>query len=185
MKPSPMKDPTNYVRKEDFYKMLEYARNERDEMLLKFLWYTGCRISEALRTRVKDIDFIDGILVIHEGKTRTSTRSIPIKRDFLKELEIYIDKNKLRPNDRLFNITQQRAWQIIKDISERSGVKTAGGKTVRPHTLRHSFAIICLDNGTPIHIVSQWMGHASYNMTAEYSRLTAKDTKKYIENVEF
>jgi len=50
------------------------------------------------------------------------------------------------------------AWRVLKE---------AMGHSVRWHSLRHLFAVRCLQRGIPMAIVSQWMGHSDANLTVK------------------
>jgi integrase/recombinase XerD len=57
-----------YLEPPDIARMEEAAGSLRDRILIKMLFRTGCRISEALGLEVKDIDFADGTVVIQHLK---------------------------------------------------------------------------------------------------------------------
>lgn len=44
------------------------------------------------------------------------------------------------------------------------------GKSLHPHSLRHSTAIHLLKAGVDFTTISQWLGHASVNTTMRYAR---------------
>ena len=46
------------------------ATNLRDRLLIRLLFRLGCRVSEALALRVKDIDMVGGVVTIEHFKTR-------------------------------------------------------------------------------------------------------------------
>jgi site-specific recombinase XerD len=61
-------------------------------------------------------------------------------------------------SDRVFPITERRINYIMKAIVKRAG----GNPSASPHWLRHAHAI---DNGAPITLVSQTLGHADSKTT--------------------
>jgi len=62
-------------------------------------------------------------------------------------------------------------WRVLKE---------AIGHTVRWHSLRHLFAVRCLQRGIPIAVVSQWMGHSDVNLTVKrYGRFAAEAKEQF------
>jgi hypothetical protein len=53
-------------------------------------------------------------------------------------------------------------------------MKAGISKGISPKTARHSFATIALDDGMPIHLVQEWLGHKSSDSTRVYTRITAR-----------
>src|SRR5271157_213966 len=53
-----------YLEPEEIQKLENAAQFLRDKILIRILFYLGCRISEALALDVKDINFIAGTITI-------------------------------------------------------------------------------------------------------------------------
>src|SRR6185312_11887143 len=67
--------------------------------------------------------------------------------------------------DRVFPITERRINYILKAIVKRAG----GNPGTSPHWLRHAHASHAIDNGAPITLVSQTLGHADLRTTSVYA----------------
>ncbi len=63
---------------------------------------------------------------------------------------------------RVFPITERRINYILKAIVKRAG----GNPGVSPHWLRHAHASHAIDNGAPITLVSQTLGHVDLKTTS-------------------
>jgi len=61
-----------YIGPEDAAKLEHEAPNMRDKVLIRMLFRLGCRVSEALRLTVEDIDFDNGMVTIEHLKARVS-----------------------------------------------------------------------------------------------------------------
>ena len=68
-------------------------------------------------------------------------------------------------SDRVFPITERRINYIVKAIVKRAG----GNPETSPHWLRHAHASHAIDNGAPITLVSQTLGHADLKTTSVYA----------------
>lgn len=58
-----------YLEPEEVEKLITVARYQRDKIFLMTLFRLGCRVSEALRLEVKDIDFARGNVTIQHLKS--------------------------------------------------------------------------------------------------------------------
>jgi site-specific recombinase XerD len=63
-----------------------------------------------------------------------------------------------------------------------------GGGPVHSHTLRHSFASHLRENGAPIELISEAMGHVDLRSTMIYAKITTRkrheDLARYLEGPE-
>ena len=59
-----------YVEPEEVNLMEKATTNLRDRLLIRLLFHTGCRVSEALALTVEDIDFSRGTIIIKHLKAR-------------------------------------------------------------------------------------------------------------------
>ena len=64
------------------------------QVVAKLLYGCGMRISEAIRLRVKDIDFENGLIAIHQSKGGKS-RYVPLPADLVEALRRYVASRKL------------------------------------------------------------------------------------------
>ncbi len=178
------KDIPVYLSAPEVNAMLEACKdNKRDHLLINLLWQTGCRITEALKLTKNDIDTYNLIVKVLTEKKRTKKgrpayRMIPMSAELSNELASYaLTENII---DKLFDITRQRAFQIIKSVANRAGINK-----VHPHTLRHSFAIHCLFSGVPLPVLQKLLGHSSILTSMIYLRVVQQDTRQFLSGVKF
>lgn len=154
----------------------------RDKAMLELLYATGITVSELLSLNIFDLNLTLGLLNINN-------RTIPIYKDALKTLSLYINqvRNVLVSNkdDKyLFcnlngePITRQGVWKIIKEHSQKAGID----KVITPHTIRHTFAVHLLENGADISEVKQLLGHASSTTAQIYIELIKSKYRKSYKN---
>lgn len=179
------KDIPVYLSAPEVQAMLEASlNNKRDHLLINVLWQTGCRITEALKITRNDVDLYNlSIKVLTEKKRskkgKPTYRVIPITAELSNELASYALTENI--TDRVFDITRQRAFQIIKSVANRASIK----KPVHPHTLRHSFAIHCLFSGVPLPILQKLLGHSSILTSMIYLRVVQQDSRQFLNQVRF
>ena len=108
-----MKDFRDYLKPEEIEKILDHAKKPRDYLIIRILWRSGMRVSELTNMEINWVDFEEKMInVFGKGK---KWRRIPIDRDTLILLQNYL-KNKNVKNGRIFDITRQRIFQILKNL---------------------------------------------------------------------
>lgn len=175
-------------RKIDFWTPEEYKQFSeacKDDVeaftIFEVLYYTGMRVGEALALTLNDIDFtactisvtktyyrITGKDLINPPKTAGSERTIAIPAFLADELKEYISHlYEPDPNGRIFNRRPQYIRSILRDCSEKAGVKQ-----IRIHDLRHSHASMLINLGANPLLVAERLGHESPTITLKtYSHL--------------
>lgn len=167
------KDLPKYLDKEIINNILHNIENTRDRVFISFLWMTGCRISEVLNVKKKDISFEEQIITISWLKNRKlKTRRIPLYNKLAIILKIYTSNMNL--NDKLFGFTRNRGYNITMKYFNTS-----------PHTFRHSFAVNFLRSGGKIQDLKKLLGHRHINTTMIYSELVPTDLIETMNNVDF
>lgn len=151
------------------------------------LYYTGCRISEALNLTVKSIDTASKSVTIESLKKRKKGvfRQVPIPQSFLDELQMIhnIRKRKKLKNsskDKLWGRTRNTAYRHIVGVMNEAGIE---GIQATPKGLRHSFAINCLEKKIPLNLVSKWLGHSSLEVTAIYANALGEEERNIAERM--
>jgi len=148
------------------------------------LYFTGCRISESLNLKVKDIDFSSGAVTFNSLKQRRDDvyRQVPLSDDYLRDLDNSFDlrilqKRSKSKNEYIWGWGRKHGYTVIKDIMSKAELT---GIQATPKGLRHGFAIACLDKGLPLNMVQKWMGHSSIETTAIYANATGKEERSLL-----
>jgi integrase/recombinase XerD len=154
---------------------LDDDAGRRDRAMLETLYGTGLRVSELVGLRLGDIEWEGGSLACL-GK-RSKQRRVPFGRAALEALRAYLPARARLLGESssplLFveaggrPVTRQKFWRRIKDYG-----RAAGLGEVTPHTLRHSFATVLLENGADLRSVQLLLGHSDIATTQIYTHVT-------------
>lgn len=149
----------------------------RDRALLSVLYATGCRASEAVGLRLRDVHLSERYCrVVGKGDKE---RLVPLGPRAVAALEAYFghERPTLAPttdpegwaflNRNGTGLSRATAWSLVKRYAARVGI----GSEVSPHTLRHSFATHMLAGGAEIRALQELLGHANIRTTQIYTHV--------------
>ncbi|MBQ3713335.1 MAG: tyrosine-type recombinase/integrase [Spirochaetia bacterium] len=161
------------VEKESLHPML----GARDEALFSFLYASGCRISEALSIKVRDLDFSSGqVLITGKGNKQRFVFFGKNTAEILKSyliLRQQVVTEKGTGTEALFidykgnALTARGATWILRQYKLRAHID----KNVTLHTFRHTFATHILEGGADIRAVQELLGHAGLSTTQIYTHV--------------
>lgn len=170
---------------EELETLRENCHSIRQRALLEVMYATGCRLSEVQAINKKDINMQTmSCKVIGKGNKERevffSFKAMYHLRKYLlsrqDEIEaLFITERK--PCRRLGHRAIQRE---ISQIAKQARLE----KRVSPHTLRHTFATLTLNNGADIVAVQHLLGHSNPATTQGYAVLSderkREQYKKYL-----
>lgn len=170
---------------DEFNQFIEHVDDIVYKSLFNFLFFTGCRISEALAIRIEDVDFENSTIYIKKNmtrfidqnhrhietttKTKKSMRKIYIDSKLRSELheliEYYKQKYKnLSTENFLFGYNKVLSTTTIERRKNKY-CKSANVKQIKIHEFRHSHACLLFMNNVPIDEISYRLGHSNIEMT--------------------
>lgn len=160
-----------------------YETNPRNGLLFMFGIYTGLRISDILKFKVKDVKGISyNIREQKTNKQKTYEWNPYLKR----EIKQYIlDKN---DDEYLFKsrqannkaITRQRAYQIIKKACNNNGVYNVG-----THTLRKTFGYHTYKKTKDIALIMDIFNHSEESITLRYIGINQEKGNEVIKSLKY
>lgn len=148
---------------------------------VKFLFFTGCRPSEAVALRWENVNLVDHYLIfcesIVEGKLektlKTQTqRNFPMNNQ-LKE----IINNQSRDHETVF-ISERGKAIDVHNFTNRTWTPLLKTLPIRKrgcYHCRHTFITLCLDAGIPIQQVANWVGNSPEIILRHYAGLTRSE----------
>ncbi len=147
---------------------------ERNNLIILTLYYTGMRLSEVASLRVSSFsaDF-QSVRVLGKGNKE---RIIPIVEPLrekifshleqIKQLDIWkISTDSLFLSNRGGALSTSMIYRIVRRLLSEADVQ--GRKS--PHTLRHTFATHLLSEGADIRVIQELLGHTSLRATQRYT----------------
>lgn len=176
----------NYFKYDEYLTMISVIDKDdyeyRNRLILEMLFATGLRVSELSNIKIKDIDFSEReIKIMGKGS----------KERFVfynKECAIFLDSYLKECRSKLLNgkdseylfinhlgdkLTDRGIRLIIDKIVKKSCIKSK----VSPHTFRHTFATMLLNEGCNIKSVQELLGHSSLGTTGIYTHLTNDEVR--------
>ena len=174
-------------------------------LVVRVAAYYGFRRSEISGLRWKSIDFIKKTITIENKvinikkeiiasevlKTYSSNRTLPLLSEIEERLlnrKQEIERNKLLLGkeynqkyldyvfvDNIGNlILPDHITHLFGDLLKKHNLKH-----IRFHDLRHSCASLLVANNVPMKNIQEWLGHSTYNLTADtYSHLLFESKKE-------
>ncbi len=160
--------PVSYLRLPEIHAVAEAAKSlrygERNHLLVRLLFQTGLRISEALSLTPSDLVQVDGVYAARvKGKGRKE-RWVHIPPALYSELRDYILFHSIQPHQKIFKVHRTNAWRMLQKAARQAGLF----KRVFPHILRHSHAIEVLRQTRNPRVVQLHLGHSSATTTMRY-----------------
>ena len=129
--------PNEVLTEEEIKQMISKARSSRDKVIINVLFESGCRISELLNIKIKDIAFEQDYAMLNvNGKT--GQRKIPISES-IPLLKVWLNENSDKDKeDYVFNIPYTTIDSLLKSLAKKCDIT----KPVNPHAFRHARASI-------------------------------------------
>ena len=154
----------------------------RDQAILEIFYASGLRVSELADLKTTSINYDVGFVrAVGKG---SKERIIPLGKKAREAVQKYLLKArpqllKNQANDVLFlsrlgkKISRQSLWAVIKFYARKANIK----KTIKPHTLRHTFATHLLEHGADLRSVQEMLGHADISTTQIYTHVDKERLK--------
>ena len=151
-------------------KIIQVLDNQKHRALLSIIYAAGLKLSDVLTMKVQDVDFETKEIMISPSKAEKG-RKLMLPSKLLPILSAYIEK--YQPEDLLFGGDKGKSYspRSVQLVFQQAMVKAKIKKEASVHTLRHSYAVHCLERGMDIHLLQEILGHRYLQTTAIYNQI--------------
>ena len=176
---------TKYLDEKQMEELLAITTNQRTKSAIAILNNTGVRFSELIQITCTDIERGFAIIVGKGNKERTvffTHQTIAICRNFINGKRRHIVEKYNLDTDLLFlsdygNVMKASNFiNSLKYYAERMGIYWSN--EMSPHKLRHSCITKALNDGVPIQVVRDMVGHTNMQTTNRYSHSKDDEIRK-------
>ena len=183
---------TKYLDEKQMEELLAITTNQRTKSAIAILNNTGVRFSELIQITCTDIERGFAIIVGKGNKERTvffTHQTIAICRNFINGKRRHIVEKYNLDTDLLFlsdygNIMKASNFiNSLKYYAERMGIYWSN--EMSPHKLRHSCITKALNDGVPIQVVRDMVGHTNMQTTNRYSHSKDDEIRKAMLREDF
>ncbi|MDS1029685.1 tyrosine-type recombinase/integrase [Bacillota bacterium LX-D] len=166
-----------FLTEQEFEELLQEIEQPLVKLVVFTLFYTGMRISECLNLQIEDVDLVDKVIHVKNGKGKKE-RFIPINDNLHTKLKSYIESERPRVATATFFVTAKTGGlsdvyvnSILREATKKLGWK----KKVSAHILRHSFASNLIKKGVNLVHVQKLLGHSNLKVTSIYTHASLED----------
>lgn len=148
-------------------------------LFCEVLFYTGCRISEALELTPRRLDRDDKRIIFRTLKRRKLVyRAVPAPARMMRELVVLARvPEQTAP---LFPWCRVTGWRIVKEAMDRARID---GPQATARGLRHAFGIHAIEVNIPEPMLQRWMGHARARTTRIYTVFDGADERRWAKRM--
>ena len=159
------------LSREEIGRVLDQLKNKKHRLLVALAYGAGLRVSEVVGMRVRDIDFGRRMICVREGKGgKDRVTLLPEKLEG--ELKMFMvgreGGNFVFESERGGMLTARTAQKVFGRAIRAAGIL----KAATFHSLRHSFATHCIENGVDIRYVQSLLGHNNIRTTQRYTQVS-------------
>ena len=180
-----------FVTREDRALLMQSAEWEETRFILYCTFWAGMRFNEVVEARPDWFNLEGGYITVQKTDTFTpknkKTRTIPLSPAFNAFLEEYglqtpymLAPYKVKKGKADYRYDFRKPWEGVLAaatlkknalLKEAGKPETADFSWITPHTARHTFASLLVQQGTSVFKVSEWLGDTIQVTTAHYAHL--------------
>jgi integrase/recombinase XerD len=187
-----MKDLKGYLTEDQVNRIIDKATNLRDKLILQIMYRCGRRVSEVLMINKDDILWNENKIIFNILKRKRSLKEMkPVDNETMGLLRQYIEHVPIRNlkknmvDDRLFPITRQYVFKLIRKLGKQAGIEYVGKKRLHPHHLRHSFAVhqvrTRVKTAEDLRKLQMYMSHANIATTSHYLQFSPDELRDLVD----
>jgi len=167
----------SFVSEEEFKKVLDTIPNWKHNLILKVMYQSGLRISEAVRLKKYQVNTENLTILVKEGKGKKDRYTI-IPKNLAPEFIAYFNKLDFKEKEFIFPAFREHITEASIQERLKKAIKDSDSKHFTAHDLRHSFAINLVNKGIDLEILRRLLGHYSIKTTQIYLKSRTIDLTK-------
>lgn len=169
------------------------ARKHQIPVMFRILFNCGLRTSELLKLRICDVNFDECVFTVSDTKFHKN-RLVPFSEVVSEALEQYLEIYPHQSANSLLFPSSKVGYKLnrygsswlhaqFRELLRLAHIPYGGkGNGPRPHDIRHTFAVHCLNNWVlsgedltaALPVLSHYLGHNGLTGTQKYLQLTAQ-----------
>jgi integrase/recombinase XerD len=162
----------------------------RDRAMMHLCFSAGLRVSELVGAMLTNLSLQRTPNLLVQGKGRKE-RSLPLWKETAADLRAWLAvRGNVRAPELFVNAEgtamTRAGFEYILDKHVGKAAQTCPslrGRSISPHQLRHSCALIMLQATHDIRKVALWLGHADIRTTETYLRMDASEKLEAVEAI--
>ena len=183
-----VKQILDFVYKEKMQKenKIRYSYNTilRDIAVLELLFATGIRVSELCDLKEENIDLKSGEIKI-TGKGNKERYIQIYNKETKMALKIYFQKfeTQIKKSGFFFvnRLHNQLSTQSVRLMIHQKAQKAGLTKKITPHTFRHTFATLLLEENVDIRYIQGMLGHSTITTTQLYTHISTEKQRTILK----
>ena len=171
---------------------LAETKRRRDIALIVVLARTGLRLSEVCNLQRRDIRPNDGLLLVRGGKggkdrvVDVNPEVIRVLREYWRQADTIRAPHDTRPladlpavggHDKRAPLLQPISPKSVERIVKGYVDELQIGEHITPHSFRHGFATVLVENDVNLRLVQELLGHANLSTTQIYAHVSDRDRR--------
>jgi integrase len=168
-------------------------RGKRDYAILLLASRLGLRLGDIRTLRLDDLKWDTAAIEIMQSKTRAPL-CLPLTEEVGEALIDYLKSGRPQTAHRELFLRVQppftpfaddgHFYQIVKYWRELAGIRFRSKQHCGLHSLRHTLATQLLREHTPMHVISEILGHATTASTMIYAKADVESLRAAALNTE-
>lgn len=161
-----------------------FAETIRDIAVIELLFATGIRVSELSHLRNDCINLHTGKISVKGKGNKERIIQVCNEEAMLALNEYYsLFKNKIKGNGYFFinrfndRLSEQSVRFLVKKYAQSSGIQ----RRITPHSFRHSFATLLLEENVDIKYIQHLLVHSSIMTTQIYTHVNTEKQKQILQ----
>jgi len=161
-----------------------YKAQIRNIAIVELLFATGMRISELCNLKTTDIDLKTGIIKVFGKGSKERIMQIcnPDIKSLLKKYRKLYVNHRIENDENFFinRLGKPVSTQSVRLMLRQHVQKSSISKNITPHTFRHTFATLLLEENVDIRYIQSMLGHSSINTTQIYTHVNTENQRKIL-----